>query len=222
MGPPAGGRPEAVRRGVEDSTLDEHLKRKARERLDLAGDFIDDSARIKDLARPGRLIIVDLRSDDIEKSDALSLFVVLMHLFSEATHDGRSFNKLVVFDEAHKYADSGDLVTGLVSSVREMRHKGMSVLVASQDPPSVPSELIELSTHMVLHRFTSPAWLKHLQKVNAALSGLNPEKLASLKPGEAYVWSGKATDEAFVKGMVKVDCRPRVTRHGGVTRTALS
>ncbi|MFH8623695.1 hypothetical protein ACH4A8_17590 [Streptomyces vietnamensis] len=212
---------EAVRRGVEESALDEHLKRKARERLDLAGDFIDDSVRIKDLARPGRLIIVDLRSDDIEKSDALSLFVVLMHLFSEATHEGRSFNKLVVFDEAHKYADSGDLVTGLVSSVREMRHKGMSVLVASQDPPSVPSELIELSTHMVLHRFTSPAWLKHLQKVNAALSGLNPEKLAALRPGEAYVWSGKSTDEAFVRGMVKVDCRPRVTRHGGATRTAL-
>ncbi|MFI5570908.1 hypothetical protein ACIA6T_26920 [Streptomyces sp. NPDC051740] len=212
---------DAVRRGVEESTLDDHLKRRARERLDLAGDFIDDSARIKDLVRPGRLIIVDLRSDDIEKSDALSLFVVLMHLFSEATDDGRPFNKLVVFDEAHKYADSGDLVTGLVSSVREMRHKGMSVLVASQDPPSVPSELIELSTHMVLHRFTSPAWLKHLQKVNAALSGLNPEKLAALKPGEAYVWSGKATDEAFTRGTVKVDCRPRVTRHGGATRTAL-
>jgi hypothetical protein len=212
---------DAVRRGVESSTLDEHLKRKARDRLDLAGDFIDDSARIKDLARPGRLIIVDLRSDDIEKSDALSLFVVLMHLFSEATDEGRLFNKLVVFDEAHKYADSGDLVTGLVSSVREMRHKGMSVLVASQDPPSVPSELIELSTHMVLHRFTSPAWLKHLQKVNASLSGLNPEKLAALRPGEAYVWAGKATDEAFVRGTVKVDCRPRVTRHGGATRTAL-
>ncbi|MGW5651096.1 methylation-associated defense system ATP-binding protein MAD8 [Streptomyces humi] len=212
---------DAVRRGVEDSTLDEHLKRKARERLDIAGDFINDSVRIKDLARPGRLIVVDLRSDDIEKSDALSLFVVLMHLFSEATDEGRPFNKLVVFDEAHKYADSGDLVTGLVSSVREMRHKGMSVLVASQDPPSVPSELIELSTHMVLHRFTSPAWLKHLQKVNAALSGLNAEKLAALRPGEAYVWAGKATDEAFVRGTVKVDCRPRVTRHGGATRTAL-
>ncbi|MFC4493513.1 hypothetical protein ACFPA8_05115 [Streptomyces ovatisporus] len=212
---------DAVRRGVEDSHLDEHLKRKARERLDLAGDFIDDSVRIKDLARPGRMIIVDLRSDDIEKDDALSLFVVLMHLFSETTDEGHLFNKLVVFDEAHKYADSGDLVNGLVSSVREMRHKGMSVIVASQDPPSVPSELIELSTHMVLHRFTSPAWLKHLQKVNAALSGLNPEKLAALRPGEAYVWSGKATDEAFARGVVKVDCRPRVTQHGGGTRTAL-
>ncbi|MCE0447410.1 hypothetical protein LT493_33955 [Streptomyces tricolor] len=67
---------DAVRRGVEASTLEEHLKRKARERLDIAGDYIDDSARIKDLVRPGRLIVVDLRSDDIEKSDALSLFVV--------------------------------------------------------------------------------------------------------------------------------------------------
>ncbi|OIJ91184.1 methylation-associated defense system ATP-binding protein MAD8 [Streptomyces colonosanans] len=212
---------EAVRRGVEESSLEDHLKRKARERLDIAGDYIDDSVRITELARPGRLIVVDLRSDDIEKSDALSLFVVLMQLFSEATDQGRPFNKLVVFDEAHKYADSGDLVNGLVSNVRQMRHKGMSVLVASQDPPSVPSELIELSTHIVLHRFTSPAWLKHLQKVNAALAGLNPEKLAALRPGEAYVWSGKATDEAFVRGVVKVDCRPRVTRHGGATRTAL-
>ncbi|MFE2864963.1 hypothetical protein [Embleya sp. NPDC059259] len=211
----------AVRRGVEESTLDEHLKRRARERLDIAADFINDAARIQDLVRPGRLIVVDLRSDDIEKSDALALFVVLMHLFSEATDGERLFNKLVVFDEAHKYADSGDLVSGLVSSVREMRHKGMSVLVASQDPPSVPSELIELSTQMVLHRFTSPAWLKHLQKVNAALSGLNADKLAQLRPGEAYVWSSKATDEAFNRGVVKIDCRPRVTRHGGGTRTAL-
>ena len=33
-------------------------------------------------------------------------------------------------------------------SVREMRHKGMTVLVASQDPPSVPLKLIELSDLM--------------------------------------------------------------------------
>jgi hypothetical protein len=31
-----------------------------------------------------------------------------------------------------------------------MRHKGMSVLVASQDPPSVPIPLIELSDHIIV------------------------------------------------------------------------
>jgi hypothetical protein len=211
---------EAIRRGIEDSELADHLKKLAKARLALAETFIDDSARLRDLVRPGRLIIVDVRSDDIVKSDALGLFVVLMQLFAEARQGDETFNKLVVFDEAHKYADSGDLVAGLVSSVREMRHKGMSVIVASQDPPSVPTALIELSSEIVLHKFTSPAWLKYLQKVNTALGGLTPQKMAALQPGEAYLWSSKATDEAFTQGTVKVLCRPRVTEHGGGTRTA--
>ncbi|MBW8087573.1 ATP-binding protein [Streptomyces hygroscopicus subsp. hygroscopicus] len=212
---------DAIRRGIGDSELADHLKKQAQARLELAESFIDDTARLRDLVRPGRLIIVDVRSDDIVKDDALGLFVVLMQLFAEARQGDDRFNKLVVFDEAHKYADSSDLVAGLVSSVREMRHKGMSVIVASQDPPSVPTTLIELSSEIVLHKFTSPAWLKYLQKVNTALGGLTPQKMAALRPGEAYVWSSRATDEAFTQGTVKVLCRPRVTEHGGGTRTAL-
>ncbi|MCH0571405.1 ATP-binding protein [Streptomyces sp. MUM 136J] len=212
---------DAIRRGIEDSDLADHLKKHAKARLELAESFIDDTTKLRDLVRPGRLIIVDVRSDDIEKGDALGLFVVLMQLFAEARQGDERCNKLVVLDEAHKYADSGDLVAGLVSSVREMRHKGMSVIVASQDPPSVPTALIELSSQIVLHKFTSPAWLKYLQKVNTALGDLTPQKMAALLPGEAYVWSSKATDEAFTQGTVKVRCRPRVTEHGGDTRKAL-
>jgi len=126
-----------------------------------------------------------------------------------------------VFDEAHKYIESRDLVAGLVEVVREMRHKGTSIMVASQDPPSVPVELIELSSQIILHKFNSPAWLKHIQKANAALGMLTPERMAHLRPGEAYLWSSKATDEAFTKGAVKIKLRPRVTRHGGATKTAV-
>ena len=98
--------------------------------------------------------------------------MVLLQLFADAKHDGKAFNKLVVFDEAHKYIESPDLVAGLIEVVREMRHKGTSILVASQDPPSVPVSLIELSSQIILHKFNSPAWLKHIQKANAALTGL--------------------------------------------------
>ncbi|ARP72350.1 hypothetical protein LK07_24225 [Streptomyces pluripotens] len=157
---------DVIRRGVADSGLPDHLKQLAQERLNLAAEYIDDSAHLTQLVRPGRLIIVDLRDEFIEKDEALGLFVVLMQLFAEAKDGDRHFNKLVVFDEAHKYIDSPDLVAGLVESVREMRHKGMSILVASQDPPSVPVSLIELSDHIILHKFTSPAWLKHLHKAN--------------------------------------------------------
>ena len=212
---------DALRQGVRDSGLSEYLKELALLRLRFAEEYIDDTHRLTDVLRPGRLVIVDLRDELIEKDEALGLFVVLLQMFAETTYRGRRFNKLVVFDEAHKYIGSPDLVAGLVEVVREMRHKGTSILVASQDPPSVPTSLIELSTQIILHKFNSPAWLKHIQKANAALDALTPARLASLGPGEAYVWSSRATDDAFTRGAVKVRCRPRITRHGGGTKTAV-
>ena len=211
----------ALRQGVQDSGLSDYLKELALLRLQFAEDYIDDAHRLTDILRPGRLVIVDLRDEFIDKDEALGLFVVLLQMFAETTYQGHRFNKLVVFDEAHKYIDSPDLVAGLVEVVREMRHKGTSIMVASQDPPSVPTSLIELSTQIILHKFNSPAWLKHIQKANAALDALTPTKLASLGPGEAYVWSSRATDDAFVRGAVKVRCRPRATQHGGETKTAV-
>lgn len=212
---------EVIRAAMEESKLAEHIKDLARERLLFAEDYIDDSARITDLVRPGRLIIVDLRDEYVEEDQALGLFVVLMQLFAEAQDSMARYNKLVVFDEAHKYIQSPELVKGLVESVREMRHRGMSVLVASQDPPSVPTQLIELSDHIIVHKFTSPQWLKHLQNAKTALRAITSEKLSDLAPGEAYVWAEKASDEAFSTGMARVRMRPRITRHGGATQTAV-
>ena len=217
---------EGLNQGIEASSLPDHLKGMAKMRLELAAEYIDDSVRLKDEIRPGRLIIVDLRDEFIEKDQALGLFVVLLQIFADAKYRDtagveRSFNKLVVFDEAHKYIESPDLVAGLIEVVREMRHKGTSIMVASQDPPSVPIALIELSSQVILHKFNSPAWLKHIQKANAALGSLTPEKMSNLRPGEAFIWSSKGSDEAFTKNAVKIRCRPRVTQHGGATKTAV-
>ena len=212
---------EGLRAAIAQAGLPDNLNELANMRLGLAADYIDDAVRISDLIRPGRLLIVDLRDEFIEKDEALGLFVVLLQLFGAATFNGHSFNKLVVFDEAHKYIGNPDLVDGLVSVVREMRHKGTSILVASQDPPSVPVSLIELSSQIILHRFNSPAWLKHIQKANAALLSLTPEQLARLSPGEAFVWSSKATDPLFFREAVKLKLRPRATLHGGATKTAV-
>lgn len=206
---------------IETSSLSDHLKDLARTRLEFASEYIDDNHTLVSAIRPGRLIIVDLRDEYIEKDEALGLFVVMLQIFSEATYGEEAFNKLVVFDEAHKYIESPDLITGLVEVVREMRHKGTSIMVASQDPPSVPTSLIELSSQIILHRFNSPAWLKHIQKANAALSNLNAQKMSQLGPGEAYVWSSRATDGSFTQGALKIRCRPRVTQHGGSTKTAV-
>ncbi|MCC5789787.1 MAG: ATP-binding protein [Opitutales bacterium] len=210
-----------LKEAIEASSLPENQRNLALMRLGLAEEYIDDSIRLSELLRPGRLVVVDLRDEFIEKDEALGLFVVILQILSESTWQGKRFNKLVVFDEAHKYIDSPDLVAGLVEVVREMRHKGTSILVASQDPPSVPVSLIELSTQIILHRFNSPGWLKHIQKANAALGNLVPAKMAQLRPGEAYIWSAKSTDVQLSHQAVKARLRPRVTAHGGDTKTAV-
>jgi len=212
---------EAIRSGIQNSSLSDALKDLADMRLDFAEQYIDDKLSVASLIRPGRMIVVDVRDEFIEKDEALGLFVVLLQIFSEAKYQNQTFNKLIVFDECHKYIDSPDLVKGLVETVREMRHKGTSVMIASQDPPSVPVELIQLSSQIILHKFNAPDWLKHIQKACIGFKSLTPEKLGSLKPGEAYIWSSKASDNAFVSEALKIQCRPRVTKHGGDTLTAV-
>lgn len=210
-----------LREAVENSTMTPSARELALARLDLAADYIHDDAQISSFLRPGRLLIVDLRDEFIEKSEALSLFVILLQLFADAKFDDRPFNKLVVFDEAHKYIDDPELIGNVVEIIREMRHKGTSILLASQDPSSVPVKMIELSTQIILHKFNSPAWLRHIQKANAALASLTPNGMAELRPGEAFIWSSKASDAAFTSRAMKISGRPRVSRHGGDTKQAV-
>ncbi len=211
---------DTLRQRIEDSELSDQQKTIARIRLNFASQFIDDGYRLANLLRPGRLIIVDLRDEFIDKDEALGLFVVMLNIFANAGRE-EAFNKLIVFDEAHKYMDNPDLTAHIVDVIRQMRHQGVSVLIASQDPPSLPTAIIELSSLVILHRFNSPQWLKHAQRAITSLSDLTPAQLAALNPGDAYVWATKATERVFMQKAVKMRLRPRFTRHGGGTKTAV-
>lgn len=214
---------EDLKRSVEESSLlSASQKSLALQRLSFAEEYIDDSRRLGELLRPGRLIIVDLRDEFIEKDDALGLFVIMLNIFSGVKEcDGKSFNKFIVFDEAHKYMNNKDLTSTIVTAIREMRHKGVSMMIASQDPMSLPTDIIELSSIMLMHKFNSPQWVKHVQHSITQLQSLTASDMASLAPGEAYLWATKATDKAVTNRPIKISTRPRVTKHGGDTIKAI-
>jgi hypothetical protein len=46
--------------------------------------------------------------------------------------------------------------------------------------------------------------------------------MTSLAPGEALVWAQRSTDKRFTLRPQKVHIRPRVTQHGGGTKTAVA
>ncbi len=214
---------ETLRAEVQNSPLlTNNQKALAEQRFNFAQEYIDDSVELSSVLKPGRLVIVDLRDEFIQKDEALGLFVVMLNIFSSVTEDaGRRFNKFIVFDEAHKYMDNKDLTNNIVTAIREMRHKGVSLMIASQDPPSLPSEIIELSSVVLMHKFNSPAWLKHIQKSITSLSHVQDTEMAALSPGEAFIWSNKSTDKQIETRPVKIVTRPRVTKHGGATITAV-
>ena len=211
---------DTLREEIEASDLSDSQKNIANIRLDFAAQFINDQRHLAETLRPGRLIIVDLRDEFIDKDEALGLFVVMLNIFANAGRD-EGYNKLIVFDEAHKYMDNPDLTNHIVDVIRQMRHQGVSILIASQDPPSLPISIIELSSLVVLHRFNSPQWLRHIQKSITALSDLTPQQMAALAPGEAFVWATKSTERIFTQKAVKIRFRPRFSQHGGGTKTAI-
>jgi hypothetical protein len=210
---------EALAESVEESELlSNSQKALARQKLSFAREYVDDGFMMRDVLKPGRLIVVDLRDEFIVKDEALGLFVIMLNIFSAVKNvNGLHFNKFIVFDEAHKYMDNKDLTGNIVTAIREMRHKGVSIMIASQDPPSLPNEIIELSSVVLLHKFNSPQWLKHIQKSITQLSTLTPADLSALKPGEGFLWATKATEKSISAKPVKVSTRPRVTKHGGGT-----
>lgn len=210
---------ESLTDSVEASELlSNSQKALARQKLSFAREYVDDSFMLRDTLKPGRLIIVDLRDEFIVKDEALGLFVIMLNIFSAVKNvGGNHFNKFIVFDEAHKYMDNKDLTGNIVTAIREMRHKGVSVMIASQDPPSLPNEIIELSSIVLLHKFNSPQWLKHIQKSITQLSSLTAAEMSSLMPGEGFLWATKATERSISVKPVKISTRPRVTKHGGGT-----
>jgi hypothetical protein len=211
---------ESLRESVAESSMSRNQKNLAEARIDFAESFVRDEGGVAHLLRPGRLVIVDIRDELMAQDEALAIFMVLLNRFGQVAEGASPFNKIIVFDEAHKYMGNTRLTQAIVDNIRLMRHRGTTVVLASQDPPSVPKEVVELSSIVIAHRFTSPKWLDHIRKVNSAFgeAAMQPSQLARLGAGEAFVWSVGGAEE--FRRPQRVVMRPRLTRHGGATRRA--
>ncbi|KAL2074672.1 hypothetical protein VTL71DRAFT_8451 [Oculimacula yallundae] len=201
--------------------------------------------------KAGYLTIVDLSCPCITSEGACSLFNMCLSLFLEQK---TMIGRVVALDEAHKYMNSGSeasvLTNTLLSSIRLQRHLGTRVFISTQEP-SISPKLLDLCSITIVHRFTSPDWLRCLRSHLAALDnddGLtsNPKlklnnvfnQIVRLKVGQALLFAPSAivdvttlTDESSGKttheiqklgiGFLKVKIRDRVTADGGRSVLAL-
>ncbi|KAK0723672.1 hypothetical protein B0T21DRAFT_294281, partial [Apiosordaria backusii] len=123
--------------------------------------------------RNGTLTVVDLSCPCVTPEMACSLFNICLSLFLE---EGGNVGKVVALDEAHKYmTDSPEcktLTESLLATIRLQRHMGVRVIISTQEPTISP-KLLDLCSVTIVHRFTSPDWLRALSKHLAGVSSVS-------------------------------------------------
>lgn len=121
----------------------------------------------------GTLTIVDLTDPFVDAAGACVLFDICLSLFLESDAGAAvgggagTLPKIVALDEAHKFmTDEGEatnrLTESLLQVIREQRHKGVRVVIATQEPTVAP-KLLDLCSMTFVHRFTSSEWLRALR-----------------------------------------------------------
>ena len=167
----------------------------------------------RDLVRPGRVTVIDLRHPLFTKESALRFFLVCANQISQL----HGFNKMIVFDEAHEYLSDafGDK---LESRIRQMRHEGTSYIFATQDVNSIPLSIRRFITTNFVFNLGTRENVEDLLRSNPEFKDL---PLTGMPRGMCLMQSGESTDQVFGRPR-KVLIRPRVTQHGGATRVYLT
>jgi hypothetical protein len=181
--------------------------------------------------KPGTLTIVDLTDPVVDPDAACVLFDICLSIFVSLTSCG----KIIALDEAHNYmgetnAAAAQFTERLLKTIREQRHQGARVVIATQEP-SVNPRLLDLCNITMGHRCTSPAWFTVLKAHIAALRGVDDqtvfEQIVRLKVGESLLFCPTAATAMEKNKIVSMDTdfvnfrtRSRLTADGGKSTLA--
>ena len=152
----------------------------------------------------------------IENSDqkaliiALLLLSVLAYVNSNYVGDG-SLRNLILLEEAHVLLDAGTgntgegeanpsaIAQGLVKRMlAEIRSYGVGIVIADQSPRKVTTDVVALTDIKVAFRLVE-ATDKKILADSSNMSETQQQRLAKLKPGEAFLFFGKLEEPEEIK-----------------------
>lgn len=228
---------------LKKEDLTDHQRVPLDQRLDNLESFMAKNNRGNNWnPQPGQLTIVDLSCPCVTPEGAAQLFNICLSLFLE---QDKAIGRVVALDEAHKYMseslEASVLTEQLLCTIRLQRHLAARIIISTQEP-TVSPKLLDLCSVTIVHRFTSPEWLRALQKHLAGVSDTTGtigqvfdgssasvkvdqsllQQIIQLRVGEALVFAPSAmlafNEGQLVKGsemVLKLRVRNRVTHDGG-------
>jgi hypothetical protein len=201
-----------------DGRLSSAQFRRARNRLSFAHRWISDDRPYNwnDVLKEGSLNVFDLRMQATEPSEALKLCLIVTDLVRRAKN---GVNKLIVFDEAHEYVDCPQLIGELENALTQIRHDGLSFVLASQFPERIPKQIFRyLLTRFVFKLPTTDA-INYLRSAAPNLQTLSLKRIANLdlEQGVCFVQTDDDCTDTSLRAPQLLEIRPRCSLHGGAT-----
>jgi DNA helicase HerA-like ATPase len=205
---------------LTDERLSESQRTRARNRLGFAARWLADDRPYEwaDVLKEGSLNIFDLRMQTLSSDEALKLCLVITDLVRR-TRNG--VNKMIVFDEAHEYVDCKELVGELENAITQIRHDGLSFVLASQFPERIPETIFKYLVTRFIFKLPTAKAINYLRKVASNLKMLSVERVANLglEQGVCFIQTDHDCTDTSLSIPQLLEIRPRCSLHGGATVT---
>ena len=209
-----------LKRAIEDEEgLTSLQRQKLDNRLKFAETWISDHRDYKwsDVFTSGTLTVFDLRMQASSKDDALRLCLILTDIVRKTSNN---VNKTIIFDEAHEYVDSKDLIDDLENAITQIRHDGLSFILASQFPERIPQTILKYLLTRMIFKITDQKSISSLRGSAPNLAGLSPIQVSNLnmETGECFLQTDDDCTDTLLKKPQLLAVRPRCSQHGGATK----
>ncbi|MBT3285530.1 hypothetical protein HN807_05220 [Candidatus Bathyarchaeota archaeon] len=206
---------DKIKRHIDMSDLNPNQKSFANMRLETLQDYLDGGDFMQNL-NIGGVNLFDLRKIMMEPDD---IFSVMMLVISSLINDDRTEREQFVFviNEAHDYLRKGlskEFTDYINYLIRKKRHAGTWLMLDTHFPEDVDPKVIKGSDIKIFHKsdVISSTLLK--QVVNGT-----PLPPHLLETGQAIIRADKSNQGP--DSLLVVQIRPRLTHHGGATKTAV-
>jgi hypothetical protein len=205
--------------------------------------FVHDGVDFAHDLRPGDLCVIDMRSPKVEPALALTVFTCAQRSVpfikipaldkdgNEQTDEKgktlmRSFKKLCVYDECHRYLlPDHPCTVETINTMKEMRSKETTTVLITQDPKALPGAVLRHTTLTLLHRIKSTEALNYLARHVGAFAAEPAQvlikRLLTMEQGHYLAVASNCAELRFKTGPQEVHGRPPLSKPGGTTRKSI-
>lgn len=206
---------DTIRKKIDESNLTEPQKRFARARLDNLKEYFKKDDFMNKLVIGG-VNIFDFRKAMYTEDDIFTIMtLIISRLQNKKELEKEPF--VFIINEAHMYfkKEAKEFVKIIENLIRRKRHGANWLLLDTHLPNDVNPKIIHLSDIKIFHSLDKTVNSPILKQI---LEGTKV-KPHELKIGECIICANESSEGSSKPIFVKI--RPRITKHGGTTKTAI-